>query len=418
MEMTPKYHRWAILVAACALVFCTGSIYAFSVFRDQLADQIGLSSTMTAYSINSAIAPIPMILGGYFVDHRRTRSVALIGGLLYGAGWLLAGFVASSGIGVIFAYGIVGGMGQGLVYAAALNNTLRFFPDRRGLASGLITGANGGATIVMAPVIQTLLSTLGLSSMMIAIGVVFLVVGVAAFLVIRQAPADFVPQGWTPPTANGSRPAATVNMRWREMVATPMFWLIFFIFICGAFSGVMISGNASPIAQGMYKYAAAEAAVFVSLYSFSNLAGRLIWGTLSDRIGRVRSLQIIFVIAAAGLVVVMLGKGEHRALPLAVGLLLIGTSFGGIMATMPTLVMGQFGPANQGINYGIVFVGYSVAALLSPRIGASIGAANNGDFSHAFVIAICAAALGVALASTYQVVTRRREQARTPQPVA
>ncbi len=403
----PTFHRWAILIAACALVFCTGTIYAFSVFRNDLADQIGLSSTMTAYSINSALAPIPMILGGYFVDHRRSRAVALAGAMLYGVGWVLTAFGSTSGIAVILSYGVVAGLGQGLVYAAALNNTLRFFPDRRGLASGLITGANGGATIVMAPLIQSLMSHSGLQTMMLVLGGVFLVIGVVAFLVIRQAPADYAPEGWTPPAATVSAPAA-VNVKWLQMLGTPMFWLIVVIFVCGAFSGVMISGNASPIAQGMYLYEAAGAAVFVSVYSFSNLAGRIIWGTVSDRIGRVRAIQVIFLVAAVGLLIVMLGKGEHHAVPLVAGLLCIGTSFGGIMAIMPTLVMGQFGPANQGVNYGLVFAGYSIAALLSPRLGASIGAANNGDFSLAFIIAVCAAALGICLAFVYQAVTRQR----------
>ncbi|MDO4888870.1 MAG: OFA family MFS transporter [Actinomycetaceae bacterium] len=408
MSKTIHPNRWAILAAACVLVFCTGSIYAFSVFRDALADKFTLDQTMTAYSINSGIAPIPMILGGLYVDRGKSKWMALLGGVLFGGGWILSG-VAPNATVLIISYGIIAGLGQGMAYAAGLNNTLRFFPDRRGLAAGLITGANGGATIIMAPVAQRLLDSQGVGTMLIILGSVFIAVGIIVAIIIKPAPADYAPPGAKAGAGAAAAPPPIANVGWRQMLATPMFWLIFAMFVCGAFAGLMIVANASPIAQGMYAYSPQGAATFVSLYAFASLAGRIGFGMLSDRLGRIRTVQVIFSAATVGLLVLVLGKGDHNAVALSIGLLGIGTAFGGILGVMPTLVMSQFGPKNQGINYGIAFSAYAVAAIFAPRIGASIGEANDGDFSRAFFIAIGAAVAGIVLAVAYERIARARE---------
>ena len=131
-----------ILAASCLLVFATGCTYIFSVLKTALEKEFGSDDAVMAYSVLNAISPIPMILGGYFVDRGKTQLVALAGGTLWGLGWLLGG-LSGSGSMFILCFGVIGGLGQGFAYTAALNNTMRFFPDRRGMAAGLITGANG-----------------------------------------------------------------------------------------------------------------------------------------------------------------------------------------------------------------------------------------------------------------------------------
>lgn len=139
MSEKVRYNRWLILAASCLLVFATGCTYIFSVLKTALEKEFGSDDAVMAYSVLNAISPIPMILGGYFVDRGKTQLVALAGGTLWGLGWLLGG-LSGSGSMFILCFGVIGGLGQGFAYTAALNNTMRFFPDRRGMAAGLITG--------------------------------------------------------------------------------------------------------------------------------------------------------------------------------------------------------------------------------------------------------------------------------------
>ena len=410
MSEKVRYNRWLILAASCLLVFATGCTYIFSLLKTALEKEFGSDDAVMAYSVLNAISPIPMILGGYFVDRGKTQLVALAGGTLWGLGWLLGG-LSGSGSMFILCFGVIGGLGQGFAYTAALNNTMRFFPDRRGMAAGLITGANGGAAIVMAPLARWILDDRGIVTTMGAFGVAFLAVAVLVALTLRQAPANYAPEGWTPPAPASGGPAAEAkNFNWRQMCMTPMFWLIFVIFVCGAFSGLLIVANASPLAQGMFGYSKSEAAFIVSVYAFASLAGRICFGTVSDKIGRVRTVQIIFILAALGLISLIAGKGDHNVLPLVLGIFAVGMGYGGIMGTMPALVMSQFGPKNQGINYGVAFSAFAVSAIFAPNLGAKIGKSNGGDYSQALVIAIVAAAVGLCAAIAYQIVAARLER--------
>lgn len=378
-------HRGRVLVGALMLMFAGGSMYAFSVFRNALVEQKGLplSEVMIAYSINMGLSPLPMMIGGWFVDRRHARAVAAAGGLLLGAGWILAG-QAQSTWQLVLCYGLLAGSGQGLCYAAGLSNTLKFFPERKGLISGLITGVNGGATIVLAPIAAAMAANV--TQLMTVFGVVFAALGLASALLIRPAPVEVVTPGVTGFT-QGMRPA--------QVLRAPVFWLIFGVFVCGAFSGVMIAGNASPIAVTMFGLAPAAAALLVSLYSAANMSGRLVFGTLSDRFGQPRTLLVVFALVAMSLGVLLIGRGHVPAL--VIGMIGLGLCYGGVMGIMPALVMGTFGPAHQGVNYGMAFAGYSTAALIAPGFAAGVGASHGGDYSIAFLVAIGAAAAGAGL---------------------
>lgn len=380
-------NRWVVLVAAAVLMTCAGAMYAFSVYRDALVEQRGipLEGVMLAYSINMGLSPVPMMLGGYFVDRRHARAVAVAGGVLLGAGWILSG-QATSALQLQVAYGLVAGLGQGMCYSVGLSNTLKLFPDRRGLVAGILTGVNGGATIVLAPVASSMAAA-DVGRMMVTLGGVFLVLTLLASMFIRSAPA-----AGRPPPGQASAVVLHSTPPGR-MVRTPAFWAVFACFVCGAFSGVMIAGNAAPIAVGMYGLAPAAAALFVSVYAAANMSGRFLFGFISDRAGQILTLAVVFALVAVSLVVLVLGRGSVPAL--GVGLVGLGLCYGGIMGVMPALVLTLFGPAHQGINYGLAFSAYSVSAMIAPPMAASIGAERGGDFTLAFLIAIAASGVGL-----------------------
>ncbi|MGT2741869.1 L-lactate MFS transporter [Streptococcus plurextorum] len=394
--MTKTLNRWQVIAASTAILLCTGAVYAFSVFAGPLSAQTGwtMPEIMMAFAINSAIGPIPMILGGYLVDRGYVKWTIALGALLFAYGFYLTGY-ASSPTMLYLTYGLMAGLGQGFAYSGALSNTLRLFPDKRGLASGILTGGMGFAAVIASPIASSLIQSHDAKFAFRTIGMAYLAIIIIANFFIKAAPAGYKPHGWTPPSQAGK---GLVNKTWKDMVKTPIFYIIISMFFLGAFSGLMIASQASPIGQSMFGLSAGTAALYVSLYSIANSSGRLIWGTVSDKIGRSQTLLIIYSVVASALLTLTLVPGQ---LGFTIGIIGLGICFGGVMGVFPSIVMENYGPANQGVNYGIVFTGYSLAAFFAPRVAVQMASANNGNYSQAFYVAIILALIGLGLNLVY-----------------
>lgn len=195
------------------------------------------------------------------------------------------------------------------------------------------------------------------------LGIAYILVVVVANFFIKNAPTDFKPKGWTAPVVKSGN--SSINKNWKKMLQTPEFYLIIFMLGVGAFSGLMIASNAAVIGQEMFGLTAAAAAFYVSLYSLSNCLGRVLWGTVSDRLGRTKTLLIIYTVVACSLLVLALLSGTAA---FAIGIIGLGLCFGGVMGVFPSMVMENYYPVNQGVNYGIVFIGYSTAAFLDQKL--------------------------------------------------
>lgn len=392
---SPTLNRWSVLCASVAVLMCTGAIYSFSVLAGPLSGKHGwtMPEVMVAFTINAAVGPIPMILGGFLADRGGARISILVGGLMFATGFVLTG-MAGSLTSLYLAYGVLAGLGQGLAYSGCLGNTLKLFPDKRGLAAGLITGGMGAASVIAAPVANAIIDSAGVSAAFVRMGIVYAVVVVVASLFLRAAPANFVPAGWVRPAGTGG----TVNVPWTGMLRTPAFYLIFVMMGFGAFSGLMIASNASPIGQNMFGLTAATAAVYVSLYSASNALGRIAWGAVSDRLGYTRALMFIYgIVALCLLALVTLSS----TVGFVIGIVGLGLCFGGVMGVFPALTMKNFGPRFQGVNYGIMFVAYSAAAFFAPKLASGMAESRDGDFTVPFVIAIVLAVAGLALTAVF-----------------
>lgn len=407
--LTSNIHlpRWRILIAAMFVNLCIGTNYAFSVWSGPLAEARGwsMSEVILAFTINLAIAPIPMIWGGKIVDKGGAKAAFLIGGSIYGIGFILTSFATSIAF-LYFSYGILCGFGQAFAYAGALGNTQRLFPDKRGLATGLVTAANGGAAMITAPLITFLIGSQGSSAALRYMGISFLIICVIAGLLTKAAPNGYIPKGWVPPTSkNNGTATEQADVHWKQMFSNYKFYIILAIFGIGTLSGLMIVSHASTIGQNMYGLTAAVAAVYVSMYSLSNCLGRLFWGTISDKIGRYWALSAIFLVITFMLFMMTIGNG---ATIFAIAVVGMGLCFGGVMGIVPSVVMENFGAKYYGVNYGIIFSGYSLAAFFGPRIGSQMAEANNGDFTQAFVIAMICGLFGLILALTFIFLNKSR----------
>lgn len=388
-----KINRYAVLAAAVVINMCIGAVYSFSVFAGPLGEARGWTpaQVMMAFTINSAISPIPMILGGRFLDAGKAKLSILVGGIMFGLGFICTG-LSSTTMMLYISYGLLGGMGQGIAYSGIIGNIVKLFPDKRGLATGIVTAGYGAATIITAPLANALIESIGVVSTFRTLGIAYVIIIAIAGIFIKTAPNGYKPEGWNPPVQTGAKQG--VNLTWDEMIKTPIFYVIASMFAIGALSGMMITSNASRIAQSMYGLSAAVAAVYVSLYSLSNCIGRVLWGGVSDKLGRNKALLGIFGVISAMLLLISTVKAT---IAFTVALIGIGLCFGGTMGIFPSIVAEKFGMKNYGVNYGVTFIGYSIAAYFGPKIAVKVSEANNGDFTQAFFIALGLSLLGLVL---------------------
>ncbi|MEH7107328.1 L-lactate MFS transporter [Bacillus sp. JJ1764] len=413
--MNIELNRWRILIASTLINICVGAVYAFSIFALPLTKvfHATMPEIMMAFTINAAIAPIPMILGGKLVDKGGARTAIFLGGSMFGIGFILSGLATAPWM-LYITYGIITGIGQGIVYSSTIGNSVKLFPDKRGMAAGIVTAGYGGGTIVIAPIANALITSNGVQSTLVTLGMVFLVIILGCGLLVKACPVGYAPKGWTPPVVKGTQTGG-VNIPWNQMIKKPMFYVIACMFLIGALSGMMVTSNASVIGQTMFGLSAATAALYVSLYSLSNCLGRVFWGAVSDKIGRTKCLMAIYLVIAVMMLII---ASSTSVAGFAVAIVGIGLCFGGTMGIFPSIVGEKFGMKYYGVNYGVTFIGYSGAAFFGPRIANSVAAANGGMFTKAFYIALVISLVGFALTFIFKSMESKKTTAPTSTKVA
>lgn len=400
--------RWLVLAASCMINLCIGSLYAWSVFSAPLAERLnslpGSSGTLTAaslaivFTVANAVGPVTMISGGFINDKLGPKWVVFAGGLLFGLGLLACGFAGSVGF-LVGSYGLGCGLGMGLVYGCTINNSVKFFPDKRGLIGGIATATYGLSSVLVPPIANSIIESWGVSRTFQILGAVFLVVICGGAFFIEKCPEGYAPEGWQPAQAPAGRKGAG-DKDWRGMVTDPSFYLMLLMLMCGAFSGLMITSQASSMAQQMAGMSPALAAGAVSILALFNAAGRVAAGYLSDRFGRIRVLIAAFVLEIAGLCSLLLvGPGQTGLFLAAVSIM--GICFGALMGIYPGFTADQFGTKNNSVNYGIMFIGFALAGVLGPTVAGNIISVY-GSYERAFYIAGGLAAAGILLAVAFQ----------------
>ncbi|HWR07659.1 L-lactate MFS transporter [Sporomusa sp.] len=404
-----KYNRWLILVAAIITNICIGTLYAWSVFSLPLGKVFGWPATAIAlaFTINHALSPVAMIGGGYIQDRLGSKANVIIGGIMFSVGLFITGFVSSVEM-LYFTYSVLAGIGGGVVYAGTLGNTVKFFPDKRGLASGLVAAGYGSGATIVAPIASSMIISVGVLTTFKILGVVFFVVIFLCSLIIKKAPPGFKPEGWTPPVAvTASQPAAS-DLTWTQMLRDKIWWVVLVMLTCGAMSGLMITAFASPIGQQMFKLTPMDAALFVSLVAISNALGRVVFGYISDKIGRSSTIMVMYVISALAMLNLAFTDSVAGFAVSGIG---VGAVFGGFMSTMPSIISERYGLKNFGVNYGITFIGFSLAAIFGPMTAATVRV-STGNYEQAFWIALGLNVLGLLFALLFRALDKRGSQIR------
>ncbi|HEX9026820.1 MAG TPA: OFA family MFS transporter [Clostridium sp.] len=409
MELTKK--RWIILIASCFINLCIGSMYAWSVFAAPMAKHLSqlTGATLTAgalaivFTVTNSVGPITMITGGRINDTFGPKKVILVGGLLFGGGMILSGFATSLGM-LVLAYGIITGLGIGMVYGCTISNSIKFFPDKRGFVGGITTACYGFSSVIVPPVANVLINNFGVTTAFKIIGTVFLVIVCVCSFFIDKCPAGFIPEGWTPPSSNGNKLNQN-DKDWKGMLTSPTFYPMILVLLCGAFYGLMCSALASPLAQGMIGMSVAAATTVVSVLALFNTGGRIIAGYVSDRIGRINTLTIAFVLAIIGLTCLYF-SGQGDVSKFYIGIISVGVSFGAFMGVFPGFTADQFGTKHNSVNYGIMFIGFAISGYFGPTVMKNVYAADH-SYQRAFLIAAVLCAIGFVITFVYRSVKKK-----------
>jgi len=391
-------NRSLVVVGAVLIQLALGAIYAWSVFTPALKDA-GWSKTETQYVFSAGLAcfAIAMVIAGRLMARIGPRKLAISGGIVLGLGYILAGlFGGTSRVLLILFVGIVGGSGIGLAYVVPIAVGMRWFPDKKGLITGLaVAGFGFGAMfwVKLAGAWGNLLDNLGLSLTFTIYGAAFLSMVVIGGIWMIYPPEGWKPAGWQPPEAHNDHGAgSSMDFTSGEMLKTPQFYMILITFIFSAGAGLMTIGlmklfpkEALMLANSGLDDKTAGAIAGTSMAIFFSLAnglGRIIWGILSDRIGR--KLSVILMAATQGLFMILFQWLAGTPAFLYLGSALIGFNFGGNFALFPTLTADTFGARNIGQNYGWVFLAYGVGGIFGPILGGVLG--DMGNFPIAFTI--------------------------------
>ncbi len=406
MENKKVMNRGLVVLGAILIQLALGAIYAWSVFTPSLVDA-GWSKENTQWVFATGLASfaIFMVYAGKKIGAWGPQRLSLIGGVILGLGYLLAGLVGGTNFWLLLILiGLVGGAGIGFAYVVPIAVGMRWFPDKKGMITGLaVAGFGFGAMlwVKLAGEWGNLISNLGLSNTYTIYGVAFALMVIIGALWMKFPPADWKPAGYEAKQASTVQTKVVQEFTSNEMLGKVQFYLIFLTFVFSAGAGLMSIGlmklypmealqNAGMSAVQASAVAGTAMAVFFSL---ANGLGRIIWGLVSDKLGRKNS--IIIMTATQGILVILFTYMAGTEILLYLGAALIGFNFGGNFALFPTITADTFGAKNVGQNYPFVFLAYGVGGILGPILGGKMG--DLGNFPLAFTISGIAVLIGTIL---------------------
>jgi MFS transporter, OFA family, oxalate/formate antiporter len=365
-------NRWLIALAAVVMQICLGAAYGWSVFVAPLVSMTGWTLTQVSLNFTLAIAFLGLgtIIGGLWQDRSGPRPVATVAGVIYGISYLLAGWFASqhSLWGMYVSYGCLGGIGMGMGYITPVATITKWFPDRRGLMTGVAVAGYGAGALIMSPFAARSIAARGIPLTFEILGVVYLIVVVLAAQFYRNPPAGWRPEGWQPSGAVATA-ASTYDFPVAEAMRTSQFWMLMLMLFLNVSAGIMIISQASPMAQQLVHMTPLAAAGMVGLISIFNGAGRVFWAFVSDYIGRARVYFLLYAIQAVVLFTLphLTSVGSFSA-----ALAIIGLCYGGGFGTMPSFTADFFGSKYMGGIYGWILLAWGAAAIPSPILVARL----------------------------------------------
>jgi MFS transporter, OFA family, oxalate/formate antiporter len=380
-----KLNRWWIALAGILLQMALGAVYAWSVFRAPLAKQFHwtISQVTLTFTIAIMVLGFASFFGGLWLKKVGPRVVCMTGGVLYGLGVFLASF-SDHGLWWLYAtYGVIGGIGLGFGYIVPISVLVKWFPDRRGLMTGIAVGGFGAGALITAPLATHLIQKVGVLQTFAYLGITFMVVTVVTGFFMQNPPEGWLPAGWTPTQKLGAK-SATKSMTLGQALATWQWWALWLLLFLNTSAGISIISQESPMFQEFAKTTAIVAAGMVGIVSLGNALGRVFWAWVSDLLGR-RSTFVVMFLLQIGLFWFL--PSLHAVGIVTVVSFIILMCYGGGFGTMPAFAADYFGPANVGPIYGLMLTAWGFASAFGPLLIAHMRQASSNYASGLHVIA-------------------------------
>jgi OFA family oxalate/formate antiporter-like MFS transporter len=376
----PTKGRWWLVAAALLLQFSIGAVYAWSVFSKALADSEAFHLTKVEASLPFTVT-IGMIfigsyLGGRLQDKQGPRIVALAGGVIYAVGVVIASFAAdrSQLWLLVLGYGVISGFGLGFAYLVPIAMLQKWFPDKRGLITGLAVGGFGFGAVLTSPIAQALIKNNQdvPTKVFLPLGIGYLVLSLIGASFFRNPPEGYHVPGYSPATT-GRTVDSGKDYTEKEALRTPQWYMLTAILTLNVTVGIALIAEAAATATYVAGYTAAGAAGLVGALAIFNGGGRIVWAALSDRIGRMTAFASMLAIQGVCLLLV---PHTSNAVLFFILAALIYLCYGGGFGTMPATAGDFFGVKYAGAIYGLMILGWSLGGIFGPMI---ISALIGGD---------------------------------------
>ena len=358
-------NRWVIAIAGVFFQIALGAVYAWSVFRVPLTKQFGwsISEVTLTFTISIFVLGCTAFFGGLWLNRKGPRIVALTGGALYGLGVFLASFSHNLWW-LYFSYGLIGGIGLGLGYIVPVAVLVKWFPDRRGLITGIAVGGFGAGALITAPVATRLIQSIGVLSTFAYLGIGYLIVTIISGSFMQNPPDGWKPEGWSP-TARETSERAGHDFVLSEALKTWQWWALWLLLFLNTCAGISVISQEAPIFQELTKVSAVVAGGMVGVVSLGNAVGRVFWAWFSDLITRRATFFVMFLLQV--LLFWFLPSVASASLMTIVTFVVL-MCYGGGFGTMPAFAADYFGPKNVGPIYGLMLTAWSFASAVGPLL--------------------------------------------------
>ena len=358
-------NRWVIAIAGVFLQIALGAVYAWSVFRVPLVKQFGwsISQVTLTFTISIFVLGFAAFFGGLWLNRKGPRVVALTGGALYGLGVFLASFSHKLSW-LYLSYGVIGGIGLGLSYIVPVAVLVKWFPDRRGLITGIAVGGFGAGALITAPVATRLIQSVGVLTTFAYLGIAYLIVTLVTGLFMQNPPGGWRPEGWTP-TATQTSHRASRDYTLGEALKTWQWWALWLLLFLNTCAGISIISQEAPLFQELAGVTAVVAASMVGLASIGNAVGRVFWAWVSDSITRRVTFLVMFL---SQILLFWFLPNITTASLMTIVAFVVLMCYGGGFGTMPAFAADYFGPKNVGPIYGLMLTAWGFASVFGPLL--------------------------------------------------